>query len=238
MLLFVCLEGQEKELIHLSIGDMSHTMLSTEEMMTRVGKMVGSKVSGATSSVVHRSVSPNPDNRVEKRPRPVLSRVTDDDVHVMIPKSTCVYDNPSSVLGYVDQLLSPLDKIKLDGKTSKERSHEMVEDTYKVLSTALYIGQDYQRLDKELRAKTKSYEDLKSKKVKVEEEARASKDELEKCKLKIVDLELELTEEKDKSAKLVSELDDISIRAVVRTRGELMMDYRDGKIAGGPLIET
>ncbi|XP_062097938.1 uncharacterized protein LOC133803825 [Humulus lupulus] len=138
----------------------------------------------------------------------------EENISVIIPKNTCVYSNPLSIEGYVEALLCPRDETRLKEMGSVESSNDLVSGAYRMLSNAIHIRRDHQRLGRENCDLRKSNTELRSSLTKVDERLKASKELNEELKRQLKDKVSELVKEKKNSNDLCAQLEDIEVKAM------------------------
>ncbi|XP_062079551.1 uncharacterized protein LOC133784019 [Humulus lupulus] len=112
---------------------------------------------------------------------------------------------------------------------SVESSNDLVSGAYRMLSNAIHIRRDHQRLGRENRDLKKFNTELRSGLTKVDEMLKESKELNEELKRQLKDKESELVKEKKNSNDLCAQLEDIAVKAMWKARKELLTEFKEGK---------
>ncbi|XP_062094022.1 uncharacterized protein LOC133800060 [Humulus lupulus] len=93
----------------------------------------------------------------------------------------------------------------------------------------IYIQEDYPVLEKKNRILANNNASMKLEIEKHVEKERQSEDLIKSLKDKLEKVKQELTNEKKKAEDLASNFEQVALTAVIKTRGELMIEYKEGK---------
>ncbi|XP_062104646.1 uncharacterized protein LOC133815889 [Humulus lupulus] len=208
---------------------MSFKMPSGTDALAKAKKAVSKKKSH--SLAVEPSINPMPSRSIVpskvieegSSKKPKVDFDEEENISVIIPKSTCLYSNPLSIEGYVEALLYPRDETRFKEMGSIESSNDLM------LSKAIHIYRDHQCLGRENRDIKKSNTELRSGLTKVDEMLKASKELNEEFKRQLKDKESELVKEKKNSNDLCAQWEDIAVKAMWKARKELLTEFKEGK---------
>ncbi|XP_060974434.1 uncharacterized protein LOC115696430 isoform X2 [Cannabis sativa] len=156
-------------------------------------------------------------------------------INLSISSNISPYSDPASIEGHVEALLHPRDEERLRGIGVAGRANYNVSTIYQAIQAVLYLRRDTISLDQKNRALNKEHSRLRKEVEKLKLEGETTKSSYDKLKQDYSSLNTELErvraklkEEEAKYVALYQEVDDISLKTAIKTRGELMIQYKKG----------
>ncbi|XP_060971672.1 uncharacterized protein LOC133037917 isoform X2 [Cannabis sativa] len=156
-------------------------------------------------------------------------------INLSISSNILAYSDPASIEGHVEALLHPRDEERLRGIGVAGRANYGVSTIYQAIQAVLYLRRDTISLDQKNRALNKEHSRLRKEVENLKLEGETTKSSYDKLKQDYSSLNTELErvraklkEEEAKYVALYQEVDDISLKTAIKTRGELMIQYKKG----------
>ncbi|KAM6565968.1 hypothetical protein CsatA_025096 [Cannabis sativa] len=156
-------------------------------------------------------------------------------INLSISSNISAYSEPASIEGHVEALLHPRDEEHLRGIGVAGRANYGVSTIYQAIQAVLYLRRDTISLDQENRALNKEHSRLRKEVENLKLEGETTESSYDKLKQDYSSLNTELErvraklkEEEAKYVALYQEVDDISLKTAIKTRGELMIQYKKG----------
>uniref|UniRef100_A0A803PI98 Uncharacterized protein n=1 Tax=Cannabis sativa TaxID=3483 RepID=A0A803PI98_CANSA len=108
-------------------------------------------------------------------------------------------------------------------------ANNRVADAYKILQVMLFIRENYPVLEKKNKKLIADNAFLKLENGKYVEKERKLEETIKSLKGELEEVKKELIDEKKRTEDLACEAEQVALTAVIKTRGELMIEYQDGK---------